>query len=112
MPAIDRRDIPHAIHHFDKAIQLSPNFAEAYNQRALAKFLLEQYELSLADCQKAVEFNPDHFGAWAGMGHCYANLGDCGRSIDCYEKALSINPHMCGIQAAVQELHGCVRDKA
>ena len=54
---------------------------------------------------------PCHFGALAGMGHCYAHLGDCGRAIDCYEKSLSINPHMCGIREAVQELHGCVREK-
>jgi len=109
--AMDRRDIPHAIHHFNKAITMCPNFAEAYNQRALAKFLLEHYEASLTDCRRAVELNPDHFGAWAGLGHCYAHLGDCGRAIDCYEKSLSINPHMCGIREAVQELHGCVREK-
>ena len=107
---MDRRDLPHAIHHFDRAIELSPNFAEAFNQRALAKFLLEDYEGSLADCRKAVEFNPAHFGAWAGMGHCHAHLGDCRQSIECYEKALSINPHMSGIEAALRELQTCVSD--
>src|SRR5262249_51852387 len=72
--AIDRGDYPHAIHHFNKALEITPEFPEAYNQRALAEFLLEQYDQSLADCRRAVEMMPIHFGAWAGMGHCYAHL--------------------------------------
>src|SRR5215213_6105395 len=42
--ALGRRDTLHAISHFDRAIQLSPEFPEAYNQRAIANFLLEEHE--------------------------------------------------------------------
>ena len=102
--AIDRGDCEHAITHFDKAIHLCPDFPEAYNQRALAQYLLERYEQSIADCRKAVELMPIHFGAWAGMGHCHANQGRISQALECYEKALSINPHMGQIREAVGEL--------
>ena len=102
--AVDRGDIEHAIKHFDKAITISPEFAEAYNQRGLARFMLERYEQSIEDCQMAARLMPAHFGAWAGMGHCHAHLGRVDEAIACYEKALEINPHMHEIRSAVKEL--------
>jgi Flp pilus assembly protein TadD len=38
-----------------KALAINPKFAEAYNQRALAEYLLERYEDSIKDCKKTVE---------------------------------------------------------
>src|SRR3954452_12687234 len=60
--ALERRDFQHAITHFDRALQLAPDFAEAYNQRALATHLLEEFEESLKDCQSAAKLMPCHFG--------------------------------------------------
>jgi tetratricopeptide (TPR) repeat protein len=102
--AIDRGDYEHAIRHFNQALELSPEFAEAYNQRALAEYLLERYEASLSDCRRAIDLMPIHFGAWAGMGHCHAHEGRLAEAVDCYERALSINPHMCQIREAIREL--------
>jgi tetratricopeptide (TPR) repeat protein len=103
--AMERNDIPHAITHFDRAISFSPDFAEAYNQRALARFILEQFEQSLSDCRKTVELEPLHFGAWAGMGHCYAHLGNCEKALASYRRAVEINPHMHHIREALSA--GC-----
>ncbi|MGH7179792.1 MAG: tetratricopeptide repeat protein, partial [Tepidisphaeraceae bacterium] len=102
--AMERRDHEHAITHFDSAIEFSADFSEAYNQRAIARFLLERFKESLTDCRMVLELEPRHFGAWAGMGHNHAHLGDTKEAIRCYEQALSINPHMTGIEAAVKEL--------
>lgn len=102
--ALGRRDTLHAISHFDRAIQLSPDFAEAYNQRAISHFLMDEHEESLADCRKAVELMPHHFGAWAGTGHNHANLRRWRCAMEAYERALAINPHMHAIREAVGEL--------
>ena len=102
--AIDRGDYDHAIRHFDQALQISPNFPEAYNQKALAEFLLERFDASISNCRKAVDLMPIHFGAWSGMGHSYAHTGKLAEAVACYEKALSINPHMDQIREAVGEL--------
>lgn len=102
--ALNRGDPDHAIEHFDKAIQLSPRFAEAYNQKSVAEFLLERLEDSIADAERAVRLMPLHFHAWAGMGHCHAHLGRVNDAVECYERALSINPHMREIRDAVAAL--------
>jgi tetratricopeptide (TPR) repeat protein len=93
-----------AFKHFERALELDPNFAEAYNQRAIAYYLLEDYENSKTDCQYAIDRMPSHFGAWAGKGHCHAHLAERRDAIKCYEKALSINPHLECLQQAIGEL--------
>ncbi|HMB95927.1 MAG TPA: tetratricopeptide repeat protein [Tepidisphaeraceae bacterium] len=102
--AIGRGDHEHAILHFNKALQINPKFSEAYNQRAIAHFLLERYDASILDCETAVELMPIHFGAWAGMGHCHAHQGEFCKAVEFYRRALSINPHMAQIREAIDQL--------
>ncbi|HTL28499.1 MAG TPA: hypothetical protein VL282_04740 [Tepidisphaeraceae bacterium] len=108
--AIERREFPHAIEHFDHAIEICPTFSEAYNQRAIAKFLMEDYAPSIDDCKKTVELMPIHFGAWAGMGHCYAHLGHLECAVKSYQKALSINPYLTCVQQTIHELQKRIKD--
>jgi tetratricopeptide (TPR) repeat protein len=102
--ALNGRDFSEAVQHIDRALAEDPDFAEAYNQRAIIGYLQERYEDSVEDCRKAVEHMPLHFGAWAGMGHCHAHLGRIRDAVECYRRALSINPHLDGIPQAIQEL--------
>jgi tetratricopeptide (TPR) repeat protein len=106
--ALERKDFEHAITHFDRAIAQSPRFAEPYNQRAIARYLQEDYEPSIVDCARAVELMPCHFGALAGMGHCYAHLGKPREAVEAYERALAVNPHLECVRQTVEELKsGC-----
>jgi len=102
--AMDRRDMEEAIKYFTRAIEIDPNFAEAYNQRAIAYYLLDQWEKSKSDCQKTVDLMPCHFGAWAGLGHCHAHEGRLDEALRCYQQALAINPHFECLAEAVAEL--------
>ena len=102
--SMNRRDFRSAFDHFARAIELDDTFAEAYNQRAIAYYLQEQYEPSIEDCRRTIERMPCHFGAWAGLGHCLAHEGRLAEAVSSYEKALSINPHLDGIRQAVCEL--------
>jgi tetratricopeptide (TPR) repeat protein len=102
--AMERHDLPDAIEHFTKAIRIDPRFAEAYNQRAIAHYLDERFDASIADCARAAELMPEHFGAWAGMGHCHAHEGRLKPALECYRKALEINPHLSCLVEACEEL--------
>ncbi len=102
--ALNTREFKRAIEILSHAIRVDPDFAEAYNQRAIAYYLSEDYVHSIADCERVVRRMPCHFGAWAGMGHCHAHLDEIPQAIECYEKALSINPHLHCVREAVGEL--------
>lgn len=70
-----------------------PDFAEAWNRRAVLYYLTEQYDKSRDDCLEAIRLNPFHFGALHGLGLCYAALGDYSAAIQVFRKALEIQPY-------------------
>jgi tetratricopeptide (TPR) repeat protein len=109
--ALNCRDHERAIEAFSRAIELDPGFAEAYNQRAIVKYLQERYDESIRDCQATVERMPCHFGAWAGMGHCHAHQGRAAEAIEAYETALSINPHIEGVRQAIDDLRATLNHR-
>ena len=102
--ALNTHDLDHAMEHLQTAIELSPHFCEAYNQRAIAHYLAERYAESITDCHRVLEKMPIHFGAWAGLGHCHLARGEVEAALASYEKAIAINPRLECIVELVQEL--------
>jgi len=49
---------------FTKAIELNPNYADAYNYRGLIYYNQSKYDLALADYTKAIELNPNYVAAY------------------------------------------------
>lgn len=101
---VNSNQIKQALGEFDAAIRLDPTFAEAFNQRAIAHYLAEDYHASIEDGELTVQLMPTHFGAWAGLGHCYAHLGDAQRALNCYRRALAINPYLSCIREIIGEI--------
>lgn len=97
---------PQAVQCFIKATQIDPQFAEAFNQQAIALFFMTEWEQAINCCRSAITLIPVHFGAIAGMGHCYTQLGELRRALACYRRALEINPRMPAIQQMIQRLEG------
>jgi tetratricopeptide (TPR) repeat protein len=87
----------------DELIDALPDFAEAWNRRAVLHFLRQEYELAIADCTVVVDLNPAHFGAWHGIGLCYAALGEYSRAIHFFRNALEIQPHAIENQRLILE---------
>ena len=85
-------------------IEQAPWFAEAWNQRAIGYYQLGQYEQSSADCHQALEINPYHFGAAVGMAHCYLEMHDAFSALECFRRAVKLNPSMEDVRAQVEYL--------
>ena len=89
-------------------IERAPWFAEAWNQRAIARFRQQRYRESVRDCHQTLEINPYHFGAAAGMGSCYLQLGEQILSLESFRRALSINPNLEAVRAQITRLERSV----
>jgi tetratricopeptide (TPR) repeat protein len=104
---IESQDYHGAIEHFRRAASVDREFAEAYNQCAIAHYFLGEYDEAIEDCHKALKLMPCHFGAMSGIGHCYSEKGDCVQALAFYQKALEINPRMDEIRDVVDAAAKC-----
>ena len=100
-----------AVERFTTVIETAPSFAEGYNQRAIAYFMLEEWSKAIRDCKQTISLNPNHFGAFAGMGHVYVRLGKIDEAIAAYKQALVINPNLISIAEAILRLRSQTEDK-
>ena len=102
--AMNDLDYPAAEAQFTTAIERCPTFAEAYNQRAIVRHLVGHSDASAADSRQAVRLMPEHFGAWAGLGHCHTEGDRFAEAAHCYRRALRINPHLASVREMLDEL--------
>jgi tetratricopeptide (TPR) repeat protein len=97
--------------HMDKAIKLlsavihlRPDYAEAWNKRATAYFLKNDYVHSIADIAQTLSRNPREYGAWSGLGMMLIDMGDKKHAYQALKKALEINPRLPGAKKAFDDL--------
>jgi tetratricopeptide (TPR) repeat protein len=76
----------------DDLAREAPRFAEVFNQRAILHFRRGDFAQSAADCERALELNPYHFGAQAGMGQCFMKLRKPRAALRAFRQALQTNP--------------------
>ena len=79
-----------------------PEFAEGWNKRATAYYLMGDLDQSLHDCDEVIRRNPNHFGALSGYGLIYVQRGELERALEYFERALAINPNMQGVQQSIE----------
>jgi tetratricopeptide (TPR) repeat protein len=84
---------------FDRAIALKPDYAEAWNRRAVLFFNAGKFDEAVADLETALANEPRHFGAWVGLGMIFEAIGRPEAALRAYEKAAAIHPHL---QDAIQ----------
>jgi tetratricopeptide (TPR) repeat protein len=94
-----------AVATFTKIIAKKPDFAEGWNKRATAYYLMGEYKKSLADCDEVMKRNPFHYGALSGYGMIYIQLDEPRRALEYYERALDVNPNLDGVKHAIEILH-------
>ncbi len=85
-------------------IQQAPQFAEAWNQRAIAHYRLGQFEAAANDCQQTIELNPYHFGSIVGMAHCYLEMGEGFAALDCFRRSVEVNPSLEAVRGQIEFL--------
>ena len=106
---IKKRRYDEAVQVFSEVIRIAANYAEGYNQRAIAYFMSDELSKSVEDCKRTIELNPFHFGAFAGMGQCYLKLGDLSAALDAFQRALEINPNLYAIERIVLEIQSMLQ---
>ena len=93
-----------SIDYFDKVILHKPNFAEAWNKRATAHFMMGNFDLSMQDIGQTLQLEPRHFGALDGMGLIFIHTNQYDKAIEIYDKMLEIFPNSIGTKLKKEKM--------
>ena len=81
-----------AIKSFTEAINLMPQFAEAYSTRSFISRIKGDLDHAFADATKAIELNPRSALAYVHRSRIYRTTGELNEAVDDLTKAISLDP--------------------
>jgi len=86
-------DVETAIADYDRAIDLEPEYAEAYNNRGNAYLDLGDLERAVEDYDRSLELgNPEPHLVYNNRGNAYRQQSEYERAIGDYEQAIELQP--------------------
>ncbi len=90
----EQGDCDKAIANYTRAIELNPNLAEAYNNRAYVYMVKKDYAAALPDLDRAIQLRPTYVNALMNRGDIYNYYFaiDYERAVADYDRVLTIDP--------------------
>jgi uncharacterized membrane protein YhaH (DUF805 family) len=82
-----------AIDDYNRAIELTPDSADAFYRRGDAYDEMGEYGKAIADYSKAIKLDPNHTLAYYNRGCAYGEIGAYDKAIADYNKAIELNPY-------------------
>ena len=104
--------ISESIKIFSKLVESDPNWAEAWNKRATALYLIGDYEGSQKDIDKVLELEERHFGALAGQGLVNIKLENYEKAIESYKRAQEIYPAMQSPKIMIEKIQELIKQQS
>jgi tetratricopeptide (TPR) repeat protein len=89
-------DFAAAVAVFTGCIMKRPDFAPAYRYRAMAHWLLKQYEKCVQDYSKAIALDPKDARSWTNRGSAYNELHQYDKALGDFNKAIEQEPKDAG----------------
>ena len=87
------KNYPKAITAYEKVIQLNPNNASYWIEKAVCYAKIEDLEKALEDCNKAIEVEPENSDNYEMRGDFYRKyLKDYDKALADYNKGIELNP--------------------
>ena len=88
---------------------MEPNWAESWNNRATARYLMGRYTESLKDINEVLKQENRHFGALSGQGLVYIQLKQYEKAINSYKEAQKIYPSIQSSDKMIPQLEELIR---
>ena len=77
---------------FQNAINIKPDYADAYNNMGITLKEQGKLEEAIEAYNKAISINPDYADAYYNMGNVLQEQGKPEKAVEAYNKAISIKP--------------------
>ena len=93
-----------ALDDLNAALDLDPNQAEAWHQKALVHFHMGDVNAAVRDIEQALRLQPRHFGALQTLSRIAEERKDWKGAYAAWQKVLDIDPHTPNGQDRLREL--------
>lgn len=78
---------------YDQALELRPDFNEAWYKRGNVLAELQLYKEAIVSYEKALNLQSDDYRAWVGKGNVFTELQRYQEALDFYNQALKFKPN-------------------
>lgn len=102
--ALQADDPAAALEHFSALVDHAPGFAEGYNGRATAYYLMDSYGPALDDIRQVLVLNPRHFGALQGFAIMLEEMGREAEALEVLRRVQALHPHVPQVGPAIVRL--------
>lgn len=102
--AIEDQKFDVALDFLDQVVTLQPAFAEGWNRRATAHFMMKNFGKSMSDIDRTLQLEPRHFGALSGLAQIMAVTGHKESALEAWQRVLGIYPMLRSAQDQVGTL--------
>lgn len=90
-------------------VELAPEFAEGWNRRATIRYLVEDFDGSIADVNATLELEPRHFGALSGLGLCHLAHEELEKAAEALRRMLAVHPQAAGAKINLAEIEEALK---
>ena len=90
---LNQGNYPAALADFQQALQINPNFTEAYICQSIIHYYQGDYQGAITDCNQVLQINPRNVDAYNNRGLNRIALGDYQKAIADFNQVLEIEPN-------------------
>jgi tetratricopeptide (TPR) repeat protein len=99
-----RNESEKALPFLDAAVDLAPDYAEAWSHRAYIEYRLQNYQAALGDLRRALALDPNHFRALDATAKILTLIGEKKAALKAYDRLLKVHPNIEGGETARDKL--------
>jgi len=102
--ALRQNNLTEAIKVFTDLIEIAPEFAEVWSNRAIAFYLLNDFNNSVKDCNQVLKLKPKHFVCLSNLGTAHIQQGSVLEAVKWLKAALEVHPGLSGTQKLADDI--------
>ena len=88
----------------DSAVDLAPDYAEAFSRRAFVHYMKGDTERAVGDLRRVLALEPNHFKALEGIAKILQESGQKKGALKALEELVKVNPHSPGAKTSIEIL--------
>jgi tetratricopeptide (TPR) repeat protein len=100
----DQGKIPEAIAHWERALKINPEFAEAHYNLGNAFLRGRRFEEAIEHYRQALRIKPEFAGAHCNLGIALEQVGRVQEAIEHYEQAVLLRPDLVEVRKRLELL--------